>query len=105
MHTYWSVAKFFFEVQMPGTKWEKYEKKYNKAWEKEKGVKEWIQPIVGDDSKALCRLEYVSVKLRAHTMRTSYSMLAQTNIKMQHSSMRLTVIGFALSKQNESRQS
>ena len=30
---------------MPGAKWAKYGKKYNKDWEKEKGVKEWIQPV------------------------------------------------------------
>lgn len=65
---------------MPGTKWAKYGKKYNKDWEKEKGVKEWIQPIVGDDSKALCRVCKCEI-------RTSYNMLAQRNTKkMQHRS-------------------
>ena len=42
----WTVGKFL-EEQMPGAKWAKYRKKYNKDWDKEKGVKEWIQPIAG----------------------------------------------------------
>jgi len=41
---------------MPGIKWAKYGKKCNKDWENEKRVKEWIQPVMGDDSKALCRV-------------------------------------------------
>nr|XP_023650930.1 uncharacterized protein LOC111835164 [Paramormyrops kingsleyae] len=89
---------------MPGTKWAKYGKRYNKDWEKEKGVKEWIQPVAGDDSKALCRV--CKCEIRAH-----HADLVQHASTDKHkknaapfSSMRLTDIGFAVSKQNESRQ-
>lgn len=60
---------------MPGTKWVKYGNKYKKDWEKEKGINEWIQPFVREDSKALCK---VCVKY-VHTMQTSYNILALKN--------------------------
>ena len=49
---------------MAGRKWAKYRKRYNKDWEKETSIKEWIQPMVGDCTKALCRT--CKCEIRAH---------------------------------------
>lgn len=47
----------------PG-KWAKYGKKYTKEWESENGIKEWIERVAGDDTKAFCR--YCKTEIRAH---------------------------------------
>lgn len=47
----------------PG-KWAKYGKKYTKEWESENGIKEWIECVAGDDTKAFCR--YCKTEIRAH---------------------------------------
>ncbi|XP_067295921.1 protein FAM200A-like [Pseudorasbora parva] len=45
-------------------KWSKYGKKYSKEWEREDGIKEWIQRVTGDDTKAFCK--YCKAEIRAH---------------------------------------
>ncbi len=40
---------------MPPSKWSKYGKKYNKDWEMDTQLKDWIGQVVGDQSKAMCR--------------------------------------------------
>ena len=49
----------------PG-KWAKYGKKYRptKEWESENGIKEWIERVAGDYTKAFCR--YCKTDIRAH---------------------------------------
>lgn len=45
-------------------RWTKYTKRYNKKWESEPGIKEWIRRVPGDDTKAGCR--YCQSAIRAH---------------------------------------
>lgn len=46
------------------SKWSKYKKKYNKEWEKEDGLKEWILSVVGDETVASCK--FCRTTIRAH---------------------------------------
>lgn len=86
------------------SKWAKYGKKYNKDWEKEVGLKEWIQPQPGDDSKALCR--FCKCEIRAH-----HADVVQRAATVKHkknatplSSMRLTDFGVTVRKLHVSQQ-
>ena len=36
--------------------WGKYKKHYNPKWENEKGLKEWIRRVPGDDTRVLCTI-------------------------------------------------
>ncbi|XP_051798030.1 uncharacterized protein LOC127531856 [Acanthochromis polyacanthus] len=86
---------------MSGKKWCRYGKKYNKEWEKETSLKDWIRPQVGDSSKAFCR--YCKCEIRAHhadLMQHAGTEKHKKNSAL-FSSMRLTDIGFTTSKQNE----
>ncbi|MEQ2272256.1 hypothetical protein XENORESO_017615 [Xenotaenia resolanae] len=79
------------------------ERKYNKEWEKENAVKEWIRPQLGDDSKALCL--FCKCEIHAH-----HSDLIQHANTDKHkktapfSFLKLTNMGFTAPKQNESKQ-
>ncbi len=88
----------------PGTKWAKYGKKYNKDWEKESGLKEWIQPVVGDDSKALCRVRKCEIRAHHADLKQHASTEKHKKNAAPFSTMRLTDSGFTVSRQNESRQ-
>lgn len=46
------------------SKWAKYSKKYNKEWEKEDGLKEWILSVPGDEKHAACK--FCKTTVRAH---------------------------------------
>jgi hypothetical protein len=45
-------------------KWSLYGKRYNKDWEKQDGLKEWIRSVPGDESKAACK--YCKSEIHAH---------------------------------------
>lgn len=60
---------------MAPTKWFKYGKKYNKDWEKDTHLKDWICQVVGDQSKAMCR--HCKLEIRAH----HGDLLQQTNTR------------------------
>lgn len=45
-------------------KWAKYGKHYNKEWEQEDGLKEWIISVPGDTAKAACT--FCKSTIRAH---------------------------------------
>ena len=45
-------------------KWAKYGKHYNKLWEKEVGLKDWVVSVAGDDTKAACK--FCKTTIRAH---------------------------------------
>lgn len=84
------------------TKWAKYGNKYCK--DKEKELKDWIRPVAGDDSKAVCR--YCKSEIRAH-----HADLLQHASTDKHkrnarpfSSTRLTDIGFTVSKSSSTVQ-
>lgn len=75
--------------------------------EKESGFKDWIRPVKGDDSKALCRYFQCDTctSCTRSLMRILYSMQANDKRKRNaalFSSTRLMHIGFTISKQNES---
>lgn len=86
------------------SKWAKYGKKYNKDWERESVLKDWIQAHPVDDSKALCR--YCKSEIRAH--HADLVQHAATNKHQKNakplSSMRLTNFGVTVEKKNESQQ-
>ena len=44
--------------------WAKYGKRYRQQWEKLPNFKMWIQPVVGDDSKGMCK--FCKCEIRAH---------------------------------------
>ena len=44
--------------------WAKYGKKYCKGWEDEAELKACIKPVIGDDSKAMCK--FCKCEIRAH---------------------------------------
>lgn len=46
------------------SKWTKYGKKYNQAWEKDPELKDWIRSVAGDDTKAACK--FCRTTHRAH---------------------------------------
>ncbi|CAL9699734.1 unnamed protein product [Knipowitschia caucasica] len=45
-------------------KWGKYQKRYRKEWESERGIKEWIRSVPNDDRKAFCK--FCKSEMRAH---------------------------------------
>ena len=45
-------------------KWAKYGKSYCKEWERDKKLKDWVQPVSGDTGKAACK--YCKTVIRAH---------------------------------------
>jgi len=84
--------------------WGKYGKRYCKGWEEEADLKAWIQPVVGDDSKAKCK--FCKCEMRAH-----HGDLLQHSKTDKHvrnsavgSSMRLTDFGINAAKRNTSVQ-
>ncbi|XP_041099696.1 delta-aminolevulinic acid dehydratase-like, partial [Polyodon spathula] len=46
------------------SKWAKYGKRYSKSWEAEACLKDWIAPVAGLDTKALCK--FCRCQIRAH---------------------------------------
>ena len=62
---------------MPGTKWTKYGKNYNKDWEKESRLKDGISLHVEDDSKAVWRF------CGHNQCLTSLSLVNKKNVKSQ----------------------
>ena len=84
--------------------WGKYGKRYSKSWEDEADLKAWIQPVIGDDSKAMCK--FCKCEIRAH-----HGDLVQHSKSAKHtknsavgSSMRLTDFGVNTVKRNTSVQ-
>ncbi|ROJ25250.1 hypothetical protein DPX16_20063 [Anabarilius grahami] len=80
------------------TKWSKDGKKYNKDWEKDTQLIDWICQVVGDQRKAMCR--YCKTEIHAHhgdLLQHANTDKHKKNSK-SFSSTRLTDIGFAVSK-------
>ena len=58
------IKSIFQCVSLTMSKCSKYNKKYNKAWEKEDGLKEWILSVPGDEKIAACK--FCKTTLRAY---------------------------------------
>ena len=81
----------------------KYGKKYGKEWEKESGLKDWIGPQVGDNTKAFCR--FCEREMRAqHADLIKHAGTEKHKNSAPSLSIKLTEIGFTSSKPNETRQ-
>ncbi len=68
------------------SKWTKYVKRYNKKWESEPGLKEWIRRVPGDDTKVSCR--YCQNTIRAH-----HTELKRHSLSAKHKSQAAYVVG------------
>ena len=69
------------------SKWSKYVKRYNKKWESEPGLKEWIRRVPGDDTKVACR--YCQNTIRAH-----HTELKRHSLSAKHKSQAAYVVRF-----------